>query len=155
MVLIFMLSKYDGLAYFIAPFPEGDYVVPSWDPAWQNGYCGAQVTFLLENGTFKTVKGPYKANPKWGTLESLANHLSRPELLNNARTFKVVRKYDSRGSFNWTMKEIVYTETIRSIEPIKPKILKKWHDLDIAISDGNGGTNWMTVRYFLKDAHYK
>jgi hypothetical protein len=60
----------------------------------------------------------------------------------------VGRKTISGGSFNWTMKEIFYIETmIRSIEPIKPKILKKWPDLDLAISDRNGGAHWTEVSF--------
>lgn len=45
--------------FYVATFPEGDLAIHEWSPTDQHGYNGAAVTFLLENGDFEVVRGPY------------------------------------------------------------------------------------------------
>ena len=46
--------------YFIAQLPLGSYVVHCWSSNDASGYCGSELTFLTEDGSFETVKGPYE-----------------------------------------------------------------------------------------------
>jgi len=51
--------EHGGKVYFVGVFPEGDLAIHEWSPTYQEGYGGSLVTFLLDDGTFQTVRGPF------------------------------------------------------------------------------------------------
>ena len=54
------LVKLEGVSYFIGKCRAGDYVVHSWNLfGLKDGYCGATVCFLCDDGYEKEVVGPY------------------------------------------------------------------------------------------------
>lgn len=51
--------QHAGSTFFIGRYPEGDYCIHEWSSYNQQGYGNSDVTFLLEDGTFRTVHGPF------------------------------------------------------------------------------------------------
>jgi hypothetical protein len=51
--------QHGGKVYFVGVFPEGDLAIHEWSPTYQKGYGGSLVTFLLDDGTTETVRGPF------------------------------------------------------------------------------------------------
>lgn len=142
----------DGSTYFIAQYPEGDFFIHGWNPRKQGGYCGQEKVFLLRDGSFRAVKGPYQMSPSFRDHAALVQHLSRPELNKRARRFKVGRTDNTVSGYSWKMKEVVYEEAVLTLGPIVPKIRSEWHDLNIEIYTRDEGTMYTKVSYFLRTA---
>ena len=127
--------KFDGKTYFIAKCPEGNFCVHQWDPKQQDGYGGAYVTFRINFGWLKTVKGPFKMSLSWRDYKSLVEYLGRPELNNEVYKFSVLKKTVSHGR---TLDELISSSTSWRAAPIKDVIRSEWQSyyLDIHIKDG-------------------
>lgn len=142
------IVEFDGSAFFIARLPEGDSVVHGWNPADCNGYGGAEVDFLLKNGTVKTVLGPYQMSPDFRDLIALADHVRRPQLLWRARKIAIGRIVGE--GLNTKLVDIIYEEDVRTVSPIVPRIFEEWSGLDIRVDTRNGGCSYSSVDDFLK-----
>jgi hypothetical protein len=97
------------------------------------------VTVLLHNGTRRTVRGPYRMDPCWRDYKKLVQHLGRPELNKRLTKFKIGRiAHDDRGYHIMKDSDIIFAETRWSVEPILPRLLHRWDNLDIEVLIRNG-----------------
>ena len=111
MTTLHKLVKLEGVSYFIGKCRAGDYVVHTWESSDNNGYCGAELTFLCDNGYEQEVKGPYLMGYYWRDYKALVSHLKMSEL--NRKAFKVtvgtkVEKRTAVGVSYDDFGEIVY-----------------------------------------------
>jgi hypothetical protein len=74
--------------WYVAKMPEGDYIIHEHLPRYQQGYGGSMVTFLLDDGTYETVKGPFSRAGAFdhGALDELAKHGFK----HNGQAFKLI-----------------------------------------------------------------
>jgi len=126
------LVKLEGATYFIGKCRAGDYVIHSWNLFGLNdGYCGATVCFLCDDGYEKEVVGPYLMSSGWRT-EALATHLEMPEL--NRKAFKVtigtkIEKRTSAGVSYDDFGEIVYRDDEFIGGSVSARIRQEWYDV--------------------------
>lgn len=70
------LDRPSGVRWYVATMPECDLVIHEWSPGDQGGYGGDEITFMLEDGSYETVRGPYCCSdifdPGGRRLEQLA-----------------------------------------------------------------------------------
>ena len=112
---------YAGKVYFIATFPEGDLSIHEWSKNNQNGYGGSLVTFLLEDGAFETVKGPFECNDAFdfGRREILKNVFG---IISEPTAVKICVGKNLCNYISRDKKEIIYEDKNFSCEPIKERI---------------------------------
>ncbi len=126
------LVKFEGASYFIGKCRAGDYVVHRWKSSDSTGYCGAELTFLCDNGYEQEVKGPYLMGYDWRDYKALVSHLKMPEL--NQKAFKVtvgtkVEKRTSVGVSYDDFGEIVYKDDEFVVGSVTARIRKEWHNV--------------------------
>lgn len=56
------LERHSGMRWYVAEMPEGDLVIHEWSPRDGGGYGCDLVTFLLDDGSYETVRGPYSCS---------------------------------------------------------------------------------------------
>lgn len=68
--------------FYFTRFPEGDYAIHTWNYRDQNGYGGDVIRFLMEDGTYDEVKGPFDRKGLYdhGAAKRLAEAAGEPEL---------------------------------------------------------------------------
>lgn len=112
-----------GKVYYVATFPEGDLSVHEWSSRYQEGYGGSLVTFLLDDGTLETVKGPFDCN-------DIFDH-GRRELLRNVHgieskptAVKIRVGTKLRGYFDRNAEEsVIYEDQSLSCESLSDRIV--------------------------------
>jgi hypothetical protein len=114
--------EHGGKVYFVATFPEGDLSVHEWRSHYQEGYGGSRITFLLEDGTYETVTGPFECNDMFdfGRAEMLKEKfglVARPTAVRIR-----IGKHLCRSLAKKPM-EVEYEDGSLSCEPIGPRIL--------------------------------
>lgn len=140
--------EYEGATYYIAKCRAGDYVIHSWEATNTDGYCGATVCFLRDNGYGKEVVGPYLMGG-WRT-EALATHLEMPEL--NRKAFKVtigtkVEKKTSAGVLYDDFGEIVYKDDEFIVGSVSTRIREEWYDvMHIKIESRHRGYSFFQLK---------
>ncbi len=107
---------HSGKRYYVATYPEGDLVIHEWSPTDNQGYGGSQITFLMEDGSFETVRGPYHGGDifDFGREEIAARH----GITGKPSAFRI--SIVSRKDF-WNC-EIYWQEPALSCEPMKPRL---------------------------------
>jgi hypothetical protein len=126
------LVKFEGATHFIGKCRAGGYVIHSWNLFGRNdGYCGATVCFLRDDGYYKEVDGPYLMSSGWRT-EALATHLEMPEL--NRKAFKVtfgakIEKRTSAGVSYDDFGEKVYRVDEFIVGSVSVRIRQEWYDI--------------------------
>lgn len=67
----------DGHTYYVAAYPEGDLALHEAHSRDKTGYGGSIVTFLMEDGSYEDVRGPFSCNDLFdnGRRNRLAQHL--------------------------------------------------------------------------------
>jgi len=126
------LVELEGTSYFIGKCWAGDYVVHCWKSCRSDGYGGATLTFLCDNGYEEEVKGPYLMDCDWQDYKTLVAHLRMPEL--NARAFKVtvgtkVEKKTSVGVSYDEFGKIVYKDDEFIVGSISARIRQEWYGI--------------------------
>jgi hypothetical protein len=111
-----------GKVYFVATFPEGDLSIHEWSPRNQHGYGDSKITFLLDDGTYETVKGPFCCNDlfNFGRAEMLQKQfgIERKPSACKLRIGKNLARYGlSKGP-----KEVDYEDHAFSCQPIDKRI---------------------------------
>ena len=132
------LVKLEGVSYFIGKCRAGDYFVYSWKASDSTGYCGAELTFLCDDGYEKEVKSPYLMGYDWRDFKALVSHLKMPEV--NQKAFKVtvgtkVEKRISAGVSHDDFGEIVYKDDEFVVGSVTDRIRKKWYYVVMYIKD--------------------
>ena len=140
---------FDGATYFVGEFPEGGYVIHRWEKNDQTGYGDATITFKLRSGGMKSVKGPYKMDPRWRDFESLVEYLDRPELYTTSYKYKVGnwRKDDSHGYV--MLIDVVHEDDNWTSEPIKSKMRPEWRGHHVEIKLRESFMTWVSVDEIL------
>lgn len=117
-----------GTVYFIGRFPEGDYAIHKSHPRDKNGYGGSEISFLLEDGTIETVKGPYSClgHFDFGTLELCAKLTGIADINNTVSRIEVGKKVKS--CIEPHEEGIVYRETKFVLGDWKDRIKQEWMD---------------------------
>jgi hypothetical protein len=126
------LVKFEGASYFIGKCRAGDYVVHSWKSSDSTGYCGAELTFLSDNGYEQEVKGPYLMGYDWRDYKALVSHLKMPELNQKALKVTVVTKVEKRtyvGVSYDDFVEIVYKDDKFIVGSVTDRIRKEWYNV--------------------------
>ena len=121
--------------YYITRYPEGDahiHISRPWD---QDGYGGAIVSFLLEDGTIEKVKGPYCCDGMFdfGTAAKIAKALNDPSINAEATRLVVGRNLDRYCKVSKEPQEIVFEEKEWSLAPVRDRLRPEWKDLEIAV----------------------
>ena len=107
-------------------------MIHSWNLfGLNNGYCGATVCLLCDDGYVKQVVGPYLMSSGWRT-EALATHLEMPEL--NRKAFKAtigtkVENRTSAGVSHDDFGEIVYRADEFIVGSVSARIRQEWYDV--------------------------
>lgn len=70
------IDRSGGCCWYVATMPEGDQIIHEWSPRDCGGYGGDWITFLMEDGTHETIRGPYSCSDAFdhGRLESLKQY---------------------------------------------------------------------------------
>lgn len=108
------------LVYFVAIFPEGDMSIHEWNPLDQLGYGGSRVTFLLEDGTLETVRGPFCCNDAFDHGRA---RMMRERFGVEAKP-TAVRLRVGMALGHWTVgkREVFYAEPALSCDPLGPRL---------------------------------
>jgi hypothetical protein len=112
-----------GCSYFVAIFPEGDMAIHEWNPRYQMGYGESPVTFLMEDGTFQTVKGPFSCNDAFDGGQS---KMIRERFGVDAKPTAVRLRVGRKLCRVWGIRdrEVLYEEPALSCEPLEPRLRK-------------------------------
>jgi len=102
---------------FIAQLPLRNYVVHAWSSKDTDGYCGMNITFLTQNGSFETVKRPFLMSFGWKDYKKLVKAIQLPELYNVVCKISV-GTYTAEDKFKTKLVNIVLEEQVMSFEPI-------------------------------------
>jgi hypothetical protein len=111
-----------GKVYFVATFPEGDLSVHEWRPGF-GGYGNSEVTFLLDDGSFQTVRGPYSCNDlfDFGRAKMLKERFGL-EAKPAACRIRAGLNLSPYSCLRKGPQEIHAEETGLSCDPLKPRI---------------------------------
>lgn len=106
-----------GNVYYVATYPDGDLAIHEWSPFDRQGYGGSFVTFLLEDGSFETVRGPYHGGDifDFGKEALVAKH----GITGKPSASRIVIEQD--GPYG-KPKAIYWQEDRMSCEPIGPRL---------------------------------
>lgn len=110
-----------GKVYFVATFPEGDLAIHEWNPRYQQGYGGSKVGFLLEDGTFEEVKGPFDC----GDIFDHGRSAKISEILGIEAKPAASRIIVGKHLETWAptgTREVCFEETALSCEPLAPRL---------------------------------
>ena len=131
--------------YYIARLPVGNYSVYSCNPsssstsriAIANGY-GHELTFVLEDGTFKTVSNPRKMARGYSDYNKLVDFLQLPELniIVSRITIGTLIREPLHPDYLQKLVDVVYEETEFVTGPVLPRIPEKWFGLDLIVEEG-------------------
>lgn len=143
--------QYGGYTYFVARHPEGDFAIHEWG-RYQEGYGGSNVDFLLDDGTIRTVKGPFsKAGCfDFGIAMKLAELMGVPDIAVIAHRLTVGTNL-TLAAFGMSKPSIVYDEPSFSIEPFRNRLRPEWAGLEVQIHNRTG-SSFGKVEDFLPKA---
>ena len=104
----------------------------SWKSSDSNGYCGAELTFLCDNGYEQEVKGPYLMGYDWRDYKALVSQLKMPGL--NQKAFKVtvgtrMEKRTCVGISCDNLGQIVYKDDGFIVGSVTARIRKEWYNV--------------------------
>lgn len=138
-----------GAIYFIARHPEGDYAIHRWSTRDQNGYGAMEVTFLLDDGSLRTVKGPYSTQGPFdfGTAERMAQMTGIADIAAKAYRLAVGRNL---WSYAPGPREIVFEEPQFVLGDIRPRVKAEWLGLELRI-ESRGGYRFAKVADFVEE----
>jgi hypothetical protein len=111
-----------GKVYFVATFPEGDLSVHEWKAGFQ-GYGNSEVTFLLEDGSFETVRGPHGCNDlfDFGRAKLLKKRFGL-EAKPTACRIRAGLNLSGYACFRDGPREVHAEEDGLSCDPLKPRV---------------------------------
>jgi hypothetical protein len=150
-----------GKVYFVATFPEGDLSVHEWLPSYQEGYGASRVTFLLEDGSYETVKGPFSCNDFFdhGRAKMLKERFGL-EAKPTACRIRAGLNLSSYSCLRRGPREVHAEELALSCDPLKPRV-QRLLEQGAALSDQwefeyRGGSHFPqrdTLEEILSDGH--
>jgi hypothetical protein len=126
-------AKGDALenqVYFIAQLPLENYVVHCWSSHNTDWYGGSECCFLIEDGSFETVKWPSFMECGWRDYTKLVKFLQLPQLYRTVCKISVGTR--NAGPY-FELVDIVYEEPEMSLGPILPRIRPEWHNLQLKV----------------------
>ncbi len=117
--------SYGGTTFYIGRFPEGDYAIHKTGD--KNGYAGQMVEFLMEDGTYEAVKGPYSCAGlfDFGTAERMASVTGIPDIAVKA-TRLTIGKNLSRYAVTAGGREEVFKEDRFKLGNWRERIKPEW-----------------------------
>lgn len=139
-----------GYAYFFAKFPAGDYAIHSWRERDQAGYGGRMISFLMVDGSYRTVRGPFIHMGYFdhGIPQMLAATLREPELANRATKLVVG---EGLLFYNSTQKRVVvHAESDWHLGDWKQRLKPEWSGLTVAVVS-RSGTSYSSVDKILQE----
>ena len=134
--------------YFIAQLPLGSYVVHCWSSNDASGYCGSELTFLTEDGSFETVKGPYEMSFGWRDYNKLVTLIQLPQLYNVV--CKIAVGTAQQVGYDLNLVDIVYEEPSMAQGSILPIIRSERNSLHVRVKQVNAGERTTSVANLLK-----
>lgn len=134
-----------GKTYFVGRYPEGDYCIHEWNPRIQDGYARRHVTFLLEDGSFRTVRGPYsKAGLfDFGAAALVAVGLNQEDIGRKAYRLTIGRDI-VKAAWGSAKAEIVHDEPSFVLGDWRERVRPEWAGLEIRVNI-RGGAVFSTV----------
>ena len=121
--------------FYVAQYPEGDYCIHMADRS-QQGYCGDVITFLMEDGSIESVKGPFRIG---GSVQiyQFTKYMIADELGIDRAEFcrQAARLTVGRGLWKTMAKdqEVVHRETTFSMQPLHERLKPEWSGLEVKI----------------------
>lgn len=143
--------SHGGDTYYVARLPEGDYSIHRRYANNDQGYGGSVVNFLMEDGTFEAVKGPFSCAGVFdhGVARKLAELMGEESIAKSLTKLTIGRNLWAYAS---APMEVVFEEDEWSLTPWTDRIRPEWAGLEVKVSTRSGATYMKVDRVLVEKA---